>query len=183
MGFPVLVFEIKGQFAHWRKWFTTTSPLTYSFPPRTAIIGLIGAILGIQRDEVPELFLFEKTLISVCPLNRITRDRLPETWYQSPIRISNGRLRREDIKKAAETFQANLEVIRYPRYRVIFWHENERLMEELAGRLQEKRWFYPPYLGILGFLADVRFELEDEALEEEGREVELNSIFPLRKGR
>ncbi|MEW6070945.1 MAG: CRISPR-associated protein Cas5, partial [Candidatus Thermoplasmatota archaeon] len=42
-----LVFTIKGQFAHWRKWFTTTSPLTYSFPPRTAVIGLIGAILGV----------------------------------------------------------------------------------------------------------------------------------------
>ena len=52
-------------------------------------------------------------------------------------------------------------------------------MAELAARLKEKRWFYPPYLGIMGFLADVELECEDEMEEVEGSEIELNSILPL----
>lgn len=176
MGFPVLVFRVKGQFAHWRKWFTTTSPLTYSFPPRTAILGLIGAIIGVQRDEVPERFPLQATKTSVSLLTRIVKDRLPETWYHSPIRIIG---RKIDLNKATEIFRANLEVVRYPHYRVIFGHEDGKLMAELAARLKEKRWFYPPYLGIMGFLADIEFENEDEAEELEGNKIDLNSILPL----
>ncbi len=52
-------------------------------------------------------------------------------------------------------------------------------MQELAERLRERRWFYPPYLGILGFLADAELEFEDEAEEVRKKEVELNSILPL----
>jgi len=179
VGFPVLVFRVKGQFAHWRKWFTTTSPLTYSFPPRTAILGLVGAIAGVQRDEIPEKFPLQATKISVCPLTRIVKDRLPETWYWSPVRIVDGEIQLGEKKEAIKTFQVNLEVIRYPYYRIIFWHEDEKLMAELAARLREKRWFYPPCLGIMGFLADIEFEGEDEAEEAEGGKIELNSILPL----
>jgi len=177
-----LVFTVKGQFAHWRKWFTTTSALTYSFPPRTAIVGLIGATLGIQRDDVSSVFPMNMTRIAVCPMTRIIKDRLPQIWFQSPIRITGGRI--ADLDKASERFQANLEVIRYPYYRIVFWHKDQDLMNDLNGRLKGKQWFYPPYLGMLGFLADVEFEADDEAEEKNARNVELHSILPLsdRKG-
>jgi CRISPR-associated protein Cas5h len=92
------------------------------------------------------------------------------------MRIVGGKVK---LDKANETFQVNLEVIRHPCYRIVFWHKDESLMKELAERLKEKRWCYPPYLGILGFLADVEFELEDEAEKASEREVELNSALPL----
>jgi CRISPR-associated protein Cas5h len=176
MTIPVLVFKVKGQFGHWRKWFTTVSPLTYSFPPRTAIVGLIGAILGIQRDDIPQRFPLEATYTAVCPLEPIIKDRLPQNWYQSPVRIIRGRV---SLDKTEQTFQANLEVIRRPCYCIVFWHKEKSLMRELTQRLKEKRWFYPPYLGILGFLADVEFEAEDEAEEVREREIELHSVLPL----
>lgn len=176
----VCVFQIRGQFAHWRKWFTTTSPLTYSFPPRTAVVGLIGAILGVDRvqDKVPKIFSIDATRMAVCPIGPIRKDRLPENWRQGPPRMTGGKVKSEKI---IENFQSNLEVVRNPYYRVVFWHKEPDLMNDLIKRLRDKRWVYPPYLGILGFLANVEFEAEDEIEEQESNRVELHSVLPLTK--
>lgn len=173
---PVYLFTVRGQFAHWRKWFTTTSALTYSFPPRTAVIGMVGAILGVQREEVAERFRVSDTRIAVCPLRPIVKDRLPEKWRQSPPRIIKGRF---DPAKMDESFQENLEVIRHPRYRIIFWHREADLMKALRERLQQKRWVYPPCLGVMGFLADVEWEGEDMAKEIRVDRAEIASVLPL----
>ncbi|MDW8022877.1 MAG: CRISPR-associated protein Cas5, partial [Nitrososphaerota archaeon] len=42
----LVVFDAKCFFAHFRKHFSTTSSLSYSFPPRTTIAGMMAAILG-----------------------------------------------------------------------------------------------------------------------------------------
>ena len=46
----LLIFDIRGEYGHFRKYNTTTSPLTYSIPTRTAIAGILGAILGMERE-------------------------------------------------------------------------------------------------------------------------------------
>ena len=48
----ITVFDVWAPFAYFRKAFTTTSALTFSFIPRSAIEGLIGAILGIRRSAL-----------------------------------------------------------------------------------------------------------------------------------
>ena len=52
----LLVFDIGSEYGHFRKFNTTTSPLTYSIPTRPAITGLLGAILGIERETSPGKF-------------------------------------------------------------------------------------------------------------------------------
>jgi CRISPR-associated Cas5-like protein len=47
----VLVFEVWGEYGHFRKHYTTTSPLTFSIPSRTALTGLLGAIIGLSKEE------------------------------------------------------------------------------------------------------------------------------------
>ncbi|MGQ9462818.1 MAG: CRISPR-associated protein Cas5 [Candidatus Fervidibacter sp.] len=76
----VCIFQVRGQFAHWRKWFTMTSPLTYSFPQRTAVVGMVGAILRVPQEEVADVFKLSDTRIAVCPLKPIQKDRLPQKW-------------------------------------------------------------------------------------------------------
>jgi CRISPR-associated protein Cas5h len=47
----VLVFDIWSDYAHFRRGYTTTSPLTYPFPTRTALTGIVAAILGLEIDQ------------------------------------------------------------------------------------------------------------------------------------
>ena len=46
-----VVFDIEGNFAHFRKIYTNSSSLSYTVPPRTTIQGIIAAILGYERDS------------------------------------------------------------------------------------------------------------------------------------
>lgn len=45
----VLAFDIWADYAHFRKFYTTTSPLTFSFPPPPTIAGILGAIYGTEK--------------------------------------------------------------------------------------------------------------------------------------
>ena len=69
----VLVFDIWGEYAHFRKYYTTTSPLSYSLPTRTALTGLIGAITGFKKDEYLKHFTKDQAFIAVRLLKPIKK--------------------------------------------------------------------------------------------------------------
>ncbi|MEN2998259.1 MAG: type I-B CRISPR-associated protein Cas5b [Brevinematia bacterium] len=50
----VVVFDIYGRLAHFRRFSTTSSPLSFCFPPPTTVRGMIGAIVGISKEEYIE---------------------------------------------------------------------------------------------------------------------------------
>ncbi len=52
----ILKFKIWGDYAHFKKFYTTTSPLTFEFPPPPTIIGIISAIIGLDKNEYLEHF-------------------------------------------------------------------------------------------------------------------------------
>jgi CRISPR-associated protein Cas5h len=72
----VLVFDVWGEYAHFRKYYTTTSPLTFSIPPRTAICGLIAGIIGIDKDAYLRDFTKEKADIAVRILAPVKKVRV-----------------------------------------------------------------------------------------------------------
>jgi len=47
----ILQFDIRGKFAHFRKYYANNTALTYSLPPRTAVMGMLAAISGMPRDS------------------------------------------------------------------------------------------------------------------------------------
>ncbi len=176
----VTVFRISGSFAYWKKGFTSGgSPLTFCFPPRTALIGLIGAVLGVERSKLASKFQFQKTKTAVIPLSPIIKDHLPQTWRQGPPTMVRNKIIPAKFK---ESFQANVEVVRNPQFEVVFNHYDTKLMDELNERLQEKRWFFTPYLGSLGLLADIDFVGEDTAHKADAKELLLDSVLPLTEG-
>ncbi|MCX8153608.1 MAG: CRISPR-associated protein Cas5, partial [Candidatus Bathyarchaeota archaeon] len=64
MNIKLVVFDAKCFFAHFRKHFSTTSSLSYSFPPRTTIAGMMAAILGYDRGAYYTTFSSEKCRIA-----------------------------------------------------------------------------------------------------------------------
>lgn len=47
----VLELKLSGAFAHFRKFYTNASSLTYSIPPRTGVCGILASILKLPRDS------------------------------------------------------------------------------------------------------------------------------------
>jgi CRISPR-associated protein Cas5h len=72
------LFDLKGNWAHYRKPETNNNPLTHDFITKTALLGLIGAVLGIERREMARLFpqLSDDLLYSVAVQNEVRK----ESW-------------------------------------------------------------------------------------------------------
>ena len=64
-------FDVKGYMAHFRKFFSTTTSLSYVFPPRTTLMGLVAAIIGMDKDSYYELFSPRNLFISVRILSPV----------------------------------------------------------------------------------------------------------------
>jgi len=61
----LISFSLIGKFAHFRKFYTNSSSLSYLIPPRTVITGLLGSVLNKERDSYYELFNEDFCKISV----------------------------------------------------------------------------------------------------------------------
>lgn len=62
----LLCFKISGKFAHFRKFYTNASSLSYVIPPRTVIIGMLGSILQLPRDTYYDILNEENCKISAA---------------------------------------------------------------------------------------------------------------------
>lgn len=152
----IILFDLLGKMAHFRKFYTNSSSLSYYFPPRTAITGLIAGLLGYERDTYYEIFSPEDTKIAVSinsPLRK-TLQMINFIWAESTKDLN--------LSKGQHT-QVPFEII-FPQnmtdnicYRIFFHHKNEKIMENLEEKLINYDFCFPPYLGITEFVGKVEF--------------------------
>ncbi|MBS7631714.1 type I-B CRISPR-associated protein Cas5 [Candidatus Bathyarchaeota archaeon] len=168
----VLVFDVWGDYGHFRKFYTTTSPLTFSIPPRTALCGLIGAILGLGKDEYIERLSKKEAKISVRPVNEVRKIRFAENL------IDTKKAGRHMNEISART-QIRFEFLKDPRFRVYFSHRSSSIMDQLRELVSDHRCVYTPCLGLSEHIAEFgylgEFEGEEEILNEN---VYIHSVIP-----
>lgn len=148
----VISFDIGGDFALFKKSYTTTSPLTFSFPPRTAILGIIGAIVGIDRTELPSRSTPENVQVTSQILNPVQK-------MQMAINHLNTK------SNAHGRTQINHEFIKNPKYRIYVHTEDVDLDEKLNGYLNHGKTHFIPYLGQQQCLATISNYHKRKAIE------------------
>lgn len=150
----ILAFDLTGPMAHFRKYFTNSSSLSYDFPPRTTVMGMIAGVLGLERDSYYEDFGTEKCHIAV-------KIKEPTRSIQRTVNYINVKKPNELNGSAGHT-QIPLEII-LPKdikenklcFRIYFWHMDEEIMSELYFRLVKRSFVYPISLGLSEFLGDI----------------------------
>jgi len=165
-----LVFDIWGDYAYFRKGFTATSTLTYPFPSRTTISGLIAAILGYQKDSYYDLFDKDKSKISIRILNPLKKTRLNLNY----INTKEGYIL-SDIKSAGKRVQVPAEFLKDVKYRIYVSLDDNEIMDDLFELLNNHKSIYTPYLGISECLANFKL-VEDDFLNIENKSNENVNI-------
>lgn len=167
----VLVFDIWGEYAHFRKYYTTTSPLSYSIPPRTAVTGFIGEILGLGKEEYLKHFTKKQAFITVGLLNPVKKVRISENLIDTKSAI-----RMHLIKNRT---QIRFEFIKDPKYRLYFYHTDEGLYALTKNLLANHKSIYTPYLGISEHIANFEFIGEINTQKRFSEDfVEVDSVIP-----
>lgn len=149
----LIIIEIAGRMAHFRKFYSNSSSLSYSFPPRTVITGMIAGILGRERDGYYQEFSTESCSVAVAIAN-------PQRRISQVVNYIRTKSKSELDGSGGPT-QIPMEILlgegEKVRYRVFFEHKNAELIHEVAERIRESRYIYPPYLGISEFTAVMDF--------------------------
>jgi len=178
----VLVFDVWGDFAHFRRGYTTTSPLTFSIPPRTSLCGLIGAILGLEKkgNEYLREFTLDKAKIGLKLLNPVKKIRIAENLIHTKDAKGIG------MNLITTRAQIRFEFLKDPKYRIYFWHsDNKRdneIYDQLKKKLTEHKSVYTPCFGLSENIANFNFVGEINVETKEPKEkILIYSVLPAEK--
>jgi len=147
----LLIFDIQGPVAHFRKFYTNSSSLSYTFPPRTTITGLIAGMLGRSRDSYYEEFSSKQCKVAIS-VRTPTRKIMQTVNYVRTKSLG-------ELNLSAGHTQVPLEIVlsskncQKLKYRIYFYHNGKTLFE-LEEVLGSSKLVYPPYLGISEFIAE-----------------------------
>ena len=152
----VVAFDLWGDYGHFRRFFTTSSPLTYSFPPPTTARGIVGAILGLEKNTYLEatanLALGVRLLAPVkrvrWGINLVNTKKSGGKFDPTLIRWNKGNKQPHTLIK--------VEYLKSARFRLYVSGESE-LLDELEALLQEHRTHYTVSLGLSELLADFAY--------------------------
>jgi len=162
------VFELSGKFAHFKVPESTRGNFTFPFPPRTALMGLIAGILGIQRNSYwQENQKFYSAKIAVEILNMVLKDSLKINYTQTKTITSLRKIGAPitllipkdpgSHKSRGFITQFKLDLLKNVKYRIYVSIDDDELHKQLVKRLKEKKYVYPPYLGHANFFANINY--------------------------
>lgn len=147
----LLIFDIEGKFAHFRKYDTNSSSLTYSVPPRTTICGIIASILGLEKDSYYSLFYPQDAKIGVRILSKNRKIMQSLNYWK----IEGTK----DFRTPVNHTQIPFEVLTSQEkvaYRIYFDHQDASIYRELERRLREQKYYFAPYLGAAPFQCHIK---------------------------
>lgn len=165
----VILFDVWADYAHFRKYYTTTSPLSFSFPPRTTISGLIAAIIGLDKQEYIPFFDKSQSQIAIQIMNPIKKTRIAMNLINT----------KESMNIIRSRTQIRFEMLKNVKYRIYFFHSNSQLYDKLLSFLKEHKSVYTPCLGLSENIANFKFVNEVECEEKSSADhISVVSVVP-----
>ena len=159
----IIAIDVKGNYGQFKRNYTTSSPLTYSLITPTAIYGMIGAILGLDKKNneylnfvnqetvrvgARSLAPIQKTVMSLNYLNAKEKDEFFYKKGQSPTRV---------------------EWLKNVKTRIFISFSDNDLADQFKDMVENSRNVYPVYLGTTECVATVEYvgDFEAEKIENE----------------
>jgi CRISPR-associated protein Cas5h len=155
----VLSFRWRAKYGHFLRAEANVNALTYPVPPRTAVLGLLAAIMGLEKDRIAAELQDAQVAVAGSARRRF--------WHRVKLRkdpprplplhvILSQKISEETIpEKAALNRQ---EWLLDPDFQVhVALPEQPERFAELVNRIQEQRWYFSPCMGLSEMLAELEF--------------------------
>lgn len=141
-----LQLSVSGPWGHFRRPETNRTPLTHDFITKTALIGMMGAVLGIERDEMRELFpVFSEDLLYGV------RFRRPVKKETHGFVVRNAKYPgRAKVSGERKVTRRRYEFLRDPHFQVAVALEGDRVadhFEAFREHVDQGKAQFPPVLG------------------------------------
>ena len=144
-----LSFDIWGEFGHFKKFYTTSSPLSFSVPPPTAIYGILGAILGLSKNDYLYHINGRTTKLAIQILKPIKKTRMTlnliDTKNSGSFHLIKSRT------------QIKTEFLKQPDFRLFINMADENLFNQLITKVKNNENHYTVSLGPANLLANFSY--------------------------
>lgn len=133
----IISFKLKGKMAHFRKFYSNSSSLTYYIPPRTTIIGIIAGLLGYERDSYYEKFSLENCKVALKinnPCRKIVQ-KMNYLMIKSKNQL-NGSAENHSQTAVEYLIPDNIRED-YLEYQVWVYHTDKKIMENINKKIAD----------------------------------------------
>lgn len=171
-------FRLSGRFGHFLKAEGGASAMSYPAPPRTAILGMIGAVLGLQKDQPQQLL--EPAHIA------ISGKRPPTFWHRAKLRKDPPALLPKTVKKSQKADKAtspekasliDQEWLFNPAY-TLWVALPEPYQQDFENRLDDRRWHFQPCLGVSELAGNLQYLAAGDAGALPSGAHSVHTVFP-----
>lgn len=143
-----VLIDVSGNWAHFRKPETSNNPLSHDFITKTALIGMIGAVLGVDRTPMKALF------------PQLSDDLRYGVQVRNAVQKQSWGFTNRSVDDAFAKAPKQMELIRNPRYYVLIGLQNDRsvaLFDQFVGHVQEQQAYFTPVLGLHNCPAELMY--------------------------
>jgi len=171
-----LVFDIKGDYAHYKKIYATTTAITYPIPTKPSLYGYLWAVGALEcnsnKDYYLKYFQEKSCLIAIEVRKPIVMQRINTNLRPHLVALSEKHNRKPTI----------MEYVYNPVYRIYFQHKNEEFYENVKRNLVSHTPVYTPTLGLANLISNFEFIGEFETSSKTSHEmVVISSVVPKKK--
>lgn len=152
----LIQFQLRGRFAHFLMAEANKDLPSYPLPPRTVILGLLGAMLGLAKDE-PQKALEPAyiALQAVLPKSMWIKAKFHQS-LPSPLDYQIKGTQSGNSANMSNPKILNQEWLINPEYR-IWVHLPREYQNQLKDQLERQELHFSPYLGISEHLAVIDY--------------------------
>ena len=156
----VIKFKLSGEYALFKKPFANNQPQSFVIPPKTTILGMIGAIMGWRKEEYISKLPFEKFSYAVRLItSKIKKDLIGINLMQG--KNAKFTFNENPLKNPPERGQRSptrFEFLKGMEWEIFLIIESDDKAEELIDRLKDKRFVYNPNLGLQSLFANIEYQ-------------------------
>ena len=189
----ILCFKISGKLAHFRKYYANNTAFSFSIPPRTSLMGMTAAVMGLQKDSYYEDFASENIRFGLRVMTPLKKSfhrlnflsvkslgDLSKKW-SSDFRGEGGRIQTPfEVVSAWDLAKEDIE------YQIFIspTEVGKTIFENIKNHFLNKNSVYNLTLGTANFtakLSDIRLVYNNNIAKKESNEyVLMHSVLPVK---
>lgn len=167
----LIVFDISADFAHFKRPYTTTSPVTFPFPSKPTLYGMISAIIGLDKNDYLQYFFNQGIEIGLKIINPIHKIYIAENLINT----------KDDMARFKTHTQIKIEFLKNPAYRIYVNLPDENMSEKLLKHLTDHTSVYTFSMGLSECLSNFNLVGNFTSITRETSAADyskINSIIP-----
>jgi CRISPR-associated protein Cas5h len=169
----LVVFDIFADYAHFKRPYTTTSPVTWPVPSKPTLYGMMAAIAGLDKESYLDHFYNRDVLVGIRIKNPIHKCYIAENLINT----------KEGMAKIKNRTQIKIEFLKHVAYRIYVYHPLEEISRTLIQNLEAHKSHYTFSMGLSECIANFAwvgiYPSLSRSQQDSGDFQEIHSVIPV----